>query len=402
MHGAPAPMKLISRYLGEMIVLGTIALVSSTPGSAQFIDHFDGDELQGWSYNTGDGLATIDMVPNNGRVTILVDATQDRDNIWWALVRRDVSSALDLGRLQDPHHELRIEARVRPSHAPRRVNLHLNTQRTVDFHSHLMEFDLPDTSWHTISMTTREFDARPGDTVNGQLALIDWGLSRYRVDVEYFRVDVVDTTKVGPDAGEQVPYHPPVPALHTFDHHVPVRENAMIDLLHPDVPLHGWIASGFSGEERVLTVDGTRYVILRWDLDAFAGLNARKAGLLTLFTHSVQRVETHVEEYGRIRITEVLGGDPDWNQETVTLNRFTGGIPFDEVVNSQMIIDVEPAAAPGDTTFATISRPVLQRLIDGRTKGLLIRPLGPVSASFYSTETAAGAGAPALHFSTEP
>jgi len=57
---------------------------------------------------------------------------------------------------------------------PRRVNLHANTQRTVDFHSNLMEFDIPDTAnWHTISMTTRDFDARPGHRQR-QMALMDW------------------------------------------------------------------------------------------------------------------------------------------------------------------------------------------------------------------------------------
>ena len=98
-------------------------------------------------------------------------------NIWWALVKRRVSDRLDLKLLAQPAYEVRVEARIRVSHAPRRVNLHVNTQRTTDFHSHLMEFDIPDSDqWHTIGFTTRQFDAGVGDTVFAQLALIDWGL----------------------------------------------------------------------------------------------------------------------------------------------------------------------------------------------------------------------------------
>jgi hypothetical protein len=41
---------------------------------------------------------------------------------------------------------------------------------------------------------------------------------------------------------------------------------------------------------------------------------------------------------------------------------------------------------------------VLQRLLDGRTLGLAIRPLGPVDASFYASEFENGRLAPRLHF----
>jgi hypothetical protein len=41
--------------------------------------------------------------------------------------------------------------------------------------------------------------------VYAQLALMDWGLGRYRVDVDYVRVDVVDAAAAGPDLGEPVP-----------------------------------------------------------------------------------------------------------------------------------------------------------------------------------------------------
>jgi hypothetical protein len=46
-----------------------------------------------------------------------------------------------------------------------------------------MEFDLPDTDWHTVSLTTHGFQAT-GDTVIAHLALMDWGLENYRVDLD--------------------------------------------------------------------------------------------------------------------------------------------------------------------------------------------------------------------------
>ena len=46
----------------------------------------------------------------------------------------------------------------------------------------------------------------------------------------------------------------------------------------------------------------------------------------------------------------------------------------------------------------TISRPVLQRLVDGRTLGLAIRPLGAVVASFHAASGGDGAGEPRLLF----
>ena len=105
-----------------------------------------------------------------------MNGTTDKRGIWWALVERKVSDPVDLSLMQKPSHEFRIEARVRSSHAPRRVNLQILTQRTTNYHSHLMEYDIPDTgNWHTISMTTHGFDAKPGDTIFGHMALMDWG-----------------------------------------------------------------------------------------------------------------------------------------------------------------------------------------------------------------------------------
>lgn len=387
------------------VIAGLIPVAPATGANAQFLDAFEADSvatdpsgLAGWSYFTGAGDVTMTFrQATPGHASIRVDATRDRRNTWWALIKRAVSPALDLDRLTRPDHELRVEARVRASAAPRRVNLHLNTQRTTDFHSHLLEFDIPDTTgWHTISMTTRGFDAAPGDTVYAQLALMDWGSGEHRVDIERFRVDVVDVDDAPPDRGAAVRYHPPVPDPVTFDESVSAAQDATIDLANPAVNLEEWSVGAGTTRKRVLGVNGTQYALLRFDLDRLAGTTVAGPGLLELTTHSVQRPGEPTPDFGLVRVTEILGGDPSWDQATVTAESFLRGAPLDAVLNPQMIIDDTVAAGGGATTHFTISRPVLQRLIDGRTLGLAVRPLGSIAAAFYDGQYDDGRHAPRL------
>jgi len=392
----------LKRYILFLIV----GFLTCGPASAQFLDDFnapsiakDPGAVDGWAFFTGDGSATMDFVQGDGFASILVDATKDKRNIWWALIKRCVSADLDLTLLSKPGYELRIEARIRTSNAPRRVNLHLNTQKTTDSHTHLMEFDIPDTqNWHTISMTTRDFQAEPGDRVFGQLALMDWGLGKYRVDVDYMKVDVVNTALAGPDKGTQVPYHPPIPDPNTFDNVIKVAQDAVIDIQYPEMNFNNWHTRDKAGKTNLLTVSGTQLVIMRWDLSAFAGKKVAGYGLLELTTHSVQRSSDDLKDFGQIRIVEVLGADPDWNQETVTYSSFCRGQSLNSVLNSQMIIDTEVSQAHNSKTLITISDPVLQRMIDGKTLGLAIRPLGAVNASFYAMENQDGKFSPTLRF----
>ena len=375
----------------SLAVLVVVAATGSTHG--QFLDPFDASQVatdpsaaNGWAFFTGDGEATVQLIRGgNGYASILVDATRDRRNVWWALIKRRVSDRMDLRLLSEPWHEIRIEARIRVSHAPRRVNLHVNTQRTTDFHTHLMEFDVPDAGrWHTISMTTRGFRPEPGDSVFGQLALMDWGLERYRVDVDHFRVDVVDAARVGADQGEQVPYHPRIPDPGTFRHRVRAVEDAVIDLENPGVNLANWGIAEPAGTRRLVTVTGDLWVILRFDLSALAGKRVAGHGVLELTTHSVLRTSDDLQDYGQVRVFEVLGGDPAWRRENVTASTLRRGEPLGRVFNGQMIIDWPVTAGNGGKTYFTISRPVLQRLVDGRTLGLVIAPLGSIGASFYA------------------
>ena len=395
-------MKSTSRFVIVLSVFMTCAISAD----AQFLETFDVSELrvdqsglEGWSFFSGDGEATIDFRnTGEGYASILVDATRDRRNIWWALIKHRVSQEMDLETLARPGWELRVEARIRSSHAPRRVNLHVNTQRTTDFHSHLMEFDIPEAeTWYTISMTTRDFPVETGDTVFAQMALMDWGLGRYRVDIDSFKVDVVEAERAGPDLGEPLPYHPPIPDPGTFQCAIVAAEGAVIDLAHPDVNLGEWSVLDDGANQPVLTVNGMMWVILRWDLDAFQGRWVTDHGLLELTTHSVQRNAAEMKDFGLVRVVEILAGDPSWRRNTVTVASLLRGEALEEVFNPQMIIDWPVGEGPGAKTWFTISRPVLQRLIDGRTLGLAVTPLGSINASISNS----GKDAPRLLFNIE-
>jgi hypothetical protein len=388
------------------ILLCSFLIVSL--GLSQFKDDFLGDSIsldasavKGWTFTSGEGSAVMEFASSGtGYATIIVDATKDKRNVWWALIRRCVSGSMNVGLLTKSENALRIEARIRVSHAPRRINLHLNTQRTTNFHTHLMEFDIPDTSnWCTVSMTTHNFDAHKGDTVYGQLALMDWGLEKYRVDIDYFKVDIVNTDSTGSDQGVQVPYHPHVPNLRTFAYHIPVAQDGMIDVEYPDLNFNNWSTQDNSQKKQyVLTINSTQYVILRWDLMKFAGKKVVGSGLLELTTYSLQRSPEYMKDFGMVRVTEIIGGDPQWNQNEVTYSSFCKGQSLNSVLNSQMIIDIEVSEKRGGRNLITIPNPVLQRMIDGKTLGLALRPLGVVNASFYAMENQNGKFSAQLHF----
>jgi hypothetical protein len=402
-----APTSVPGRPVRACLIAALLGAAGAA--DAEFRDDFDGplaldpDAANGWTYRTGDGQAAMTFTSAAGVATVAVDATTDRRGIWWAFIRREITPAIDLARLAQPGTELRVEARVRSSHGPRRINLHLNTQRTTDFHGNLMEFDLAEAGvWQTISMTTRDFDARPGDHVFAQLALMDWGPGRYHVEVDYLKVDVLDAATAGPDLGVGVPYRPPLADPRSFAEALPVAESATVDRLEPDANLQDWSAIGPAGATPVLTVGGSRNVVLRWDLRAFAGRTVRGSGLLELTTHGVLRPATRVPDFGMMRVVEILGGAPDWTRERVTFNSLCQGRKYEEVFNTQMIIDVEANDTPGGRTLITLSRPVLQRLIDGRTKGIILIPLGSISASFAPADQGNVEAAPKLRFNLEP
>ncbi|MDQ4141892.1 MAG: hypothetical protein M3142_15400, partial [Bacteroidota bacterium] len=287
---------------------------------------------------------------------------------------------------------------------PHRVNFMVNTQRTTDFHHDLMEFELPDTNWHVISMTTKNLDAVQGDSLFIQFNVTDFGWDKYQVDIDYIKADIINVKKAGPDKGIQIPYHPPIPALTTFSHHVEVKHDALINSDYPEINLKDWHVQEKEGDARVLTVGGNQWAILRWDLGEFKNTKADGAGLLEITTQAIATGGNYLEAYGqqlgeefpRVRVIEIFGGQPDWDQEKVTYGSFMQGKSYPEIFNTQMIFDIELDKKPGNKNFITISRPAMQRLLDGTTKGLLIRPLGAITASFYASENQEGR--PKLHF----
>jgi len=385
-----------------------MVFVFSPLAHPQFIDNFDGPTValdpegnHGWLFLAGDGTATMDLRQGGkGYASVFVDGTTDKRGIWWALIERKLNGKLDLSLLQTPNYEVRIETRVRSSHAPRRINLQLATQRTTDDYSQLMEYDIPTANtWYTFSLTTNHFDAVPGDSVIAHLALMDWGLEKYQLDIDYIKVDVVNVGKVGPDKGEAVPYHPPVADYKKFHQVVPVAQDSMIDLENTEVNLNDWQAQDGNGKAvNVLTVDGSHYVILRWDLRAFGGSKVADHGLLELTTRALQLKAHALKDFGLVRVVEILGGDPNWDQRTVTTDSFCHYERLDRVLNTQMIIDWPITAGDGGKTYLTIGKPVLQRMIDGTTLGIAIKPLGAISASFYSMENETGKDAARLYF----
>lgn len=357
--------------------------------SAQFIDHFDSPEgTSRWITATGDGQAKANFTRRDGLGSFEVDATGDKLNIWWAIARHRISG-LDMKKLSTPEYELRVEARIRVSHAPRRVNLHVNHQRTTDFHSHLMEFDIPDTTdWHIISMTTRDFETRPGDSINAHLAMMDWGLGKYRVDFDYFRVDVVERGKARSDLGNPMPYHPPLADPARFAQHLDAIHDATIDIEFRQQNFDGWHTRRLSQAPiTTMVVSATQLIIIRWDMSEFQGMNINGPGLLELTPYSVHRSGDLNKDFGMVRICEILGGDPAWEETTVTFDRFTQDESLDEVINTQMIIDDSVTWNKEGKVLFTVSQPVLERLITGKTKGLAIKPLGAVTAVFLSRET---------------
>jgi hypothetical protein len=100
-------------------------------------------------------------------------------------------------------------------------------------------------------------------------------------------------------------------------------------------------------------------------------------------------------------VVEILGGDPEWEQQTVTTDSFCHYEPLDRVLNTQMIIDWPVSPGDGAKTYLTISKTVLQRMIDGKTHGIAIKALGAINASFYPMEAEAGRYSARLRFNLQ-
>ncbi len=188
----------------------------------------------------------------------------------------------------------------------------------------------------------------------------------------------------------------------SFTFHVPVLQDGMVDMAYPGMSFGNWSTIDENGRTRVLSVNGEQYVILRWDLRKFAGMKAVGSGLLELTTYSLRRSADYEKDFGMIRVSEIIGGDPGWDGKSVTFDSFTRGEPLDGVINSQMIIDAYVSPTHGDKNLITISNAVLQRMIDGKTLGIAIKPLGAVDASFYDRHVLNGTVGAVLYLNLAP
>lgn len=383
-----------------------ILLTASGLSKAQFIDNFNKAELhEDWFFFPGDGTPTMDFIQKDGYATVFVDGSTDKHNVYWTILKRDIAEYVDLKKLKDPDYELRVEAKVRIHNPPHRVNFMVNTQRTTVYHHDLLEFDLPDTNWHVISMVTNNLDAVPGDSLYVQFSVTDFGLRQYEVDLDYFKADIINIKKDWPTSPLAVPYHPPIPELSTFTHQLEVTRDALINSYFPEVNFNDWHVREKDNEARILTINENQWAVLRWDLEAYKNSKADGAGVFEFTTYSVPYGGNYMEayekgygeEFPRVRVIEILGGDADWDQETVTYDKLIEGKDYEEVFNTQMIYDTQMEEVHGSKNLITISQPVLQRLLDGTTKGLLIRPLGAIDPSFYASEDKNGDG-PKLYF----
>ncbi len=66
-----------------------------------------------------------------------------------------------------------------------------------------------------------------------------------------------------------------------------------------------------------------------------------------------------------------------------------------------MIIDWPITEGDRGKTYFTISKPVLQRMIDGKTLGIAVKPLGAIHAAFYSMENEGGKLSAKLRFTLQ-
>jgi hypothetical protein len=393
------------------LIAAAAVLCMQAAAAAPFVEDFSGKALaldqkgvDGWGAYTGSGEASVKFFQKNGRGIMEVDGRKDRRNIYWAIVKHDVSKYIDARELMAPGKAIRMEVKLRLSEAPRRVHFQVNTNRTTDYDANLREFDLPDTNWHVLSWTRSDLDVKPGDHIALTFGMTDMGRAVYRCEFEYIKAEVVDAARAGPDQGSPLVYRPAMPPPESFANTVPASEDATIDAAYPWVNYSAWSnmsdAEGSQGVE-VLSVSGTQTIILRFDLAKFKGKTADGWGWLELTTDHVAWAPTNQEEFGWLRAVEIKGGDPAWKRTGVSYDSFFQGKPELEVLNGQLIVDAYPAFHRGERTLIRLNPAVLGRLLSGETKGIAIYPQGAINASFASSQAPNARYKPMLHFNVK-
>jgi hypothetical protein len=383
----------------------TAVLVCHSAAGA-FVEEFRGKTLAadpafktGWGTLTGSGEATVSFTQKNHHGFMTVDARQDRRNIYWALIKRAVTKDIDTAALAKPGHALRMEMRLRLSDAPRRVHFQINTNRTTDFHANLREFDIADTDWHTIAWTNTGLDVKPGDDVFITLGMTDMGRAVYTAEIAYVKASVVEKPD---DLGNPLPYRPALPTH--FDNTLTVAQDAVIDSAYPWANLKDW--TELNPDEGTLgvhvnAISGSQITLLKFDFSNVRGKKADGWGTLELTTTTAAWAPTDLEEFGYLRAVEIKNTAPDFRRDAVTWDSFFVGRPVLDVLNGQLFFDSRPAVQRNGKTVIEINPAVMQRLIDGTTKGIALYGQGALNFSFASSQAPGEGARPTLRFNTK-
>ncbi|MDN3689439.1 hypothetical protein [Cyclobacterium jeungdonense] len=344
-----------------------------------------------WRTFHGDGQVETSIDKHDGFLRFHVNAMDDTYNAWWAIMQRPISLPTEI----PSGTPLWMEAEVRSSHPMRRINMRLysTNQEVSDHHSNLMEFDLADTAtWYKIRFSPNQLTYQKGDQLIGHFALMDWGVNAYYLDVRNVRVFYDKDEKVNPSANA-LPYHPEPKKPASFSHSVAAEDAGMIDFRYPASNLAGW----GTGDTPLLSVSHELSTLLKWDL-SHVNDTVDGWGLLRLAVFSSQQVPMPEDEFCRLRVVEIIGGNTDWDSTTLTYESLAQGQEKTQVFNEQMVIDMFVPKGNDQVLDIPLPPNVLQRLITGRTKGLVFFPLGSLQVSFYASENGDSVTAPSLYF----
>ena len=392
----------------RVVIIIILTWVITQVGFAQdlskgFVEDFSTPELTGWRITVGSGdlraNSTVKLTQSNGKGLFWIDATNDRRNIWWAVMNHEVTDYIDRSMLGRHDKAIRIEAKVRLP-KPRRFNMSLNHSSTTDYHDDLAEFDIVDSDWHVVSYTNFEFGAKPTDRVNVQLAVMDAGREVITVELEYLKVIIVDAATAPPDTGDPLPYRPTMKGPEDFSRSLAVAEDAIIDSEYPWVNFSRWYDAS-TDSQPLLSISGSQISIMRWDFSRLTRYKPDGWGILVLTTNSVHYMPSRLEEFGYIRLVEIKDGDPAWKRVDVTFESLLQGKEKNDVILQQLVMDTPPELNKGAKTVIPVSPTVMKRLFSGETKGLAIFSQGAVNASFFSSEAINPNNRPTLYFEVE-
>lgn len=373
-------------------------------GKAQYVEEFTKPSgkfseqgIPGWFAMTGDGKISFQQACINGVANLTIDPSGDTRNIWYAFIQTNIAEVIKPEVINKNGGRVRISARVRPSHGPRRINLQISS---IDGQSYLREFDLAEAGqWYNISFTTQAFHAREDRPLLAQVSLMDWGIhEKYALEVDFVKVDVVTRKEtLTPDEGNPLEYRPALLSSERYKHSLPVSDDAMVDIVFPTLNFNQWVTSDSMWISSVNS--GTR-TLLRWNFSDFKGKKIIENGQLVIFTHHVARMKKNPKDFGEIRVFEIIGKKL-WNETDVTYENLLDGSPEYRVINSRTIIDSPVTPGLYGRTIISISKPVLQRLADGVTQGLVIAPLGAIDFSLLTRENANGKYSAILCFNAQ-